>query len=106
MPCLYRWMPFTRPMYIKPAQRPRPILASNSFQLGSIVDRFPSHCCVCADGVVVWKYIWLSSFLSCINSRSSSRLGILPPERFTLFLSTGRLGCSLGCAELDFSTTM
>src|SRR5260370_29634972 len=36
MPCLYKLIPFTRPMNMKPTQRSSPSLSTSGFQLGSI----------------------------------------------------------------------
>src|SRR5437762_89351 len=41
MPCLYKLIPFTRPMNMKPTQRSSPSLSTSGFQLGSI-SRSPS----------------------------------------------------------------
>src|SRR5436305_1486911 len=54
-------------------------------------DCLPAHCCAVVCCELVCKYIWLSSFLSCKSSRSSSRLGTLPPVRLALLVSVGRI---------------
>src|SRR6266536_721712 len=70
-------------------------------------NRSVRHCCAGAGCAFVCKYIWFNSLLSCISSRNSSRLGILLPERLTLFVSTERMGgLSPRGSELDFSSTL
>ena len=36
MPCLYKLIPFTRPMNMKPTQHSSPSLSTSGFQFGSI----------------------------------------------------------------------
>src|SRR6202035_4244259 len=56
-----------------------------------------AHCCADVGSALVCGYIWLSSFLSCISSRSSSRLGTLPPVRLALLASAGRTPAFPAC---------